>query len=243
MSVQGIPGLHPSYGPVGVARALHDFSETPSPTLFSKEFSLADKVALVTGGNSGIGLESALAFVEAGARVVYCVDIAPNPSAEWTKAHEFASRLQGKAGEGRLDLDGVLYTAQAAGQQMKRFNQGGSIILLSSVLGHQSMPSSTYLAYQMAKGGVLQLARSLACELAPIKIRVNSISPGFLRTNMMAPLFSMQPEAESGLATLSPTGRIGEPHELRGVVTFLASDASSWCTGSDIFVDGAQHAW
>ncbi|KAI9061532.1 NAD(P)-binding protein [Trametes sanguinea] len=300
MSAQNIPGVHPSYGPVGVARALHDSSETPSPTLFTKEFSLADKVALITGGNSGVGLESALAFVEAGARAVYCLDIAPEPSAEWTKVKEFASRLKDKGGEGRFEyisvdvsdqeriwqigkdigdkegrldicvaaagirgpggdsltlnagefrklmevnLDGVLYAAQAAGQQMLRFKQGGSIILIASVLGHQSMPNTAHMAYQVAKGGVLQMTRSLAVELGAKGIRVNSISPGFLRTNMMTPVFAMMPELEPGLATLSPTGRIGEPHEMRGAVTFLASDASSWCTGTDIFVDGAHHAW
>ncbi|OSD02537.1 sorbose reductase sou1 [Trametes coccinea BRFM310] len=300
MSAQDIPGVRPSYGPVGVARALNDSSETPTTTLFNKEFSLADKVALISGGNSGVGLESALAFIEAGARAVYCLDIASEPSPEWTKVKEFASRLEDKVGEGRFEyisadvsdqeriwqigkdigdkegrldicvaaagirgpvgnslslnandfrklmavnLDGVLYTAQAAGQQMLRFKQGGSIILLASVLGHQSMPNSVHMSYQVAKGGVLQMTRSLAVELATKGIRVNSISPGFLRTNMMTPLFAMMPEMEAGLATLSPTGRIGEPHEIRGAVTFLASDASSWCTGSDLFVDGAHHAW
>ncbi|CDO74936.1 hypothetical protein BN946_scf184945.g8 [Trametes cinnabarina] len=266
MSAQDIqPGPEFSNGLVGVARALHDTSGTPSPTIFSKEFSLADRVALVTGGNSGIGLESALAFVEAGVRAVYCLDISLNPSAEWTKVKEFASRLQCKAGAGRLEyisvdvsnqgiwkvaqdigdkegrldiclagagiigpsedsltlkasdyrklmevnLDGVLYTAQAAGQQMQRFNGGGSIILLASVLGHQSMPgSSPHLAYEVAKGGVLQIARSFACELATKGIRVNSISPGFVRTNMVAPLLATLPE-ERRLASLSPTGRIG----------------------------------
>ncbi|KAI8971330.1 sorbose reductase sou1 [Trametes punicea] len=291
---------HRSFEPVGVAKALQDSSETPSPTLFAKEFSLADRVALVTGGNSGIGLESALAFVEAGARAVYCVDIAPNPSSDWQKVKEYASRLQGKAGEGRLEyisadvadqeriwavarevgnkesrldicvaaagvtgpdtdilelkadalckvidvnLNGVMYTAQAAGQQMLRFSKGGSIILLASVLGHQSMPESSHSSYQIAKGGVLQMTRSLACSLAKKGIRVNSISPGFMRTNMIAPLLQQSPAVEVAFASLSPMGRIGEPHELRGVVTWLASDASSFTTGADIFIDGAHHAW
>ncbi|KAH9887344.1 sorbose reductase sou1 [Cubamyces lactineus] len=295
-------GAHYPYGPVGVARALQDTSQTPStPTLFRKEFSLADRVALVTGANSGLGLESALALIEAGARAVYCVDIAAQPSPEWTKVKEFASRMQGTGGEGRLEyvnasvcdqerflkvgesigdkegrldicvasagiigdgaqglditagafdevlsvnLKGVLYAAQAAGKQMVRFNSPGSIIFMASVLGSVACmltePGST--SYAVAKGGVLQMTRSLAVELAPKGIRVNSISPGFMRTNMISGILGIS-SAEAALGKLGPMGRIGEPHELRGAVTWLASDASSFCTGSDIFVSGGHQAW
>ena len=73
------------------------------PTLFTTDFSLRDRVALVTGANGGLGLESALAFIEAGARAVYCLDIAPTPSEEWLKVKDYVSRMEGKAGEGRLE--------------------------------------------------------------------------------------------------------------------------------------------
>lgn len=77
----------------------------PSTTLFKHEFSLADRVALVSGGNRGLGLEMALALIEAGARAVYCVDLPKEPSAEWQKVREYAARLADKAGagEGRLE--------------------------------------------------------------------------------------------------------------------------------------------
>ena len=75
----------------------------PKPTLLHNEFSLADRVALVSGANRGIGLEMALAFVEAGARAVYCVDLPKTPGEEWEKTHQYIQKMQGKSGEGRLE--------------------------------------------------------------------------------------------------------------------------------------------
>jgi NAD(P)-dependent dehydrogenase (short-subunit alcohol dehydrogenase family) len=78
----------------------------PSPTIFSHEFSLADRVALVSGGNRGLGLEMALALIEAGARAVYCVDLPEQPSDEWQAVQKYAQRLAGTGktgGEGRLE--------------------------------------------------------------------------------------------------------------------------------------------
>ena len=75
----------------------------PVATLFKHEFSLEDRVALVSGGNRGLGLEMALALIEAGARAVYCVDLQEEPSEEWKKVRDYAQRLTGKVGEGRLE--------------------------------------------------------------------------------------------------------------------------------------------
>ena len=72
-------------------------------TLFTKEFSLADRVALVTGGHRGIGLEMALALVEAGSRVVYCVVLPKKPGEEFAKVREYVSRMQGTGGDARLE--------------------------------------------------------------------------------------------------------------------------------------------
>ena len=115
-------GAQPAYGPIGVAAALHHSPSgmlskhlrhvrvlicladpAPSPTLFKHEFSLADRVALVSGGNRGLGLEMALALIEAGARAVYCVDLPKEPSEEWQKTREYASRMTNKGGDGRLE--------------------------------------------------------------------------------------------------------------------------------------------
>jgi NAD(P)-dependent dehydrogenase (short-subunit alcohol dehydrogenase family) len=78
----------------------------PSPTLFSHEFALTDRVALVSGGHRGLGLEMSLALVEAGARAVYCVDLPKQPSDEWQAVQKYAERLAstGKTnGQGRLE--------------------------------------------------------------------------------------------------------------------------------------------
>ncbi|KAI0360280.1 NAD-P-binding protein [Trametes cingulata] len=284
----------------GVARALADASGTAAePTLFKTDFSLGDRVALVTGANSGLGLESALALIEGGARAVYCLDLADAPSSRLAKVQEYVSRFQGehagrrleyipgdvrdqermwKVGEmigdreGRMDvclaaagivlppedclrvpasrlqkvldvnLSGALYTAQAAGQQMNRFGGGGSIMLIASIAGHVTVPVKT-ISYDVTKSGVLQMARTMACELAPKGIRVNSISPGFFDTPIAIPFVEADPESMDAIVNRSPMKRHAEPHEFRGVVAWLASDASSFCTGTDIRVDGGYLAW
>ncbi|RPD53474.1 sorbose reductase sou1 [Lentinus tigrinus ALCF2SS1-7] len=290
-----------SYGPVGVARALEASSSNDTdPTLFKQEFSLADRVALVTGGNRGIGLELALALVEAGTRAVYCVDLPEAPGDEFAKVREYASQLKGTGGEARLEyisadvtdqnamwkigeavgdregrmdvcvaaagilrgdtlcltypakqfeeviavnVNGVLYTAQAAGQQMDRFGNGGSIIMIASMSGHGANKGHSGVSYNTSKSAVLQMARSMACELGPKNIRVNTISPGYINTSMTGPFLAKRPELVETWSSQNPLGRIGRPDELRGIAAWLASDASSFCTGSDILVSGGHHAW
>ncbi|KAI0371732.1 sorbose reductase sou1 [Pilatotrama ljubarskyi] len=292
----------PPYGPVGVARALEASPSTPAkPTLFAHEFSLADRVALVSGANRGLGLEIALALVEAGARAVYCVDLPKQPGEEWTKVRDYAARMEGlptgagrleyisgdvrdQAGmwkigetigekEGRMDVcvaaagvlkshtdcleypakqfqevmdincNGVLFTAQAAGRQMARFGNGGSIILIASMSGSITNKDHAWVSYNTSKSAVLQMGRSMACELGPRRIRVNTLSPGHIYTSMTAAYLDTQPHLLDKWASLNPLGRIGRPDELRGVVAWLASDASTFCTGSDILVSGGHHAW
>ena len=75
--------------------------QSATPTIFTHEFSLADRVALVSGAHRGIGLEMALALVEAGARAVYCVDLPKTPGEEWAKVREYAKALGGRTGGGR----------------------------------------------------------------------------------------------------------------------------------------------
>ncbi|KAH8117430.1 hypothetical protein DFH11DRAFT_1575011 [Phellopilus nigrolimitatus] len=87
------------------------------------------------------------------------------------------------------------------------------------------------------------MGRSLACELGPQKIRVNTISPGHFYTAMTAEYLDVYPELLESWSNLNPLGRLGRPDELRGAVSWLASDASSFCTGSDILVTGGHHAW
>ncbi|KAI0061610.1 NAD(P)-binding protein [Artomyces pyxidatus] len=139
-----------------------------------------------------------------------------------------------------VNTNGVLYTAQAVGRQMVRFGLPGSIILLASIAGTVSLRGLESLPYSTSKSALLQMGRTMACELGPKRIRVNTLSPGFIHTEMLQPLIdSFLPQWSSE----NPLGRIATPDEMRGVIAWLASDASSYCTGSDIVVDGGHHTW
>ena len=90
------PSDAPSVSPIGVNAAIHaaeDSSFTPKPMIFD-EFALTDRVGIVSGGNRGLGLEMALALCEAGARAIYCFDIAPHQSDEWRKTCDYVKRMQ-----------------------------------------------------------------------------------------------------------------------------------------------------
>jgi NAD(P)-dependent dehydrogenase (short-subunit alcohol dehydrogenase family) len=142
-----------------------------------------------------------------------------------------------------VNTNGVLFTAQAAGQQMRRFGKGGSIVLIASMSGSITNKDHAWVSYNTSKSAVLQMARSMACELGVEKIRVNTLSPGHIYTSMTAAYIDTQPHLLDKWSKLNPMGRIGRPDELRGVITWLAGDASSFCTGSDILVSGGHHAW
>ncbi|GLB35318.1 putative NAD-binding protein [Lyophyllum shimeji] len=144
-----------------------------------------------------------------------------------------------------LDVDtcGVFLTAQAAGRQMVRFGNPGSIILIASIAGNVAMKGEFLVAYKTSKSAVLQMSRSIACELADKGIRVNTVSPGFFRSPMTKATFDRSPDVLRRWSEGSPIGRFARPDELRGVIAWLASDASSFCTGSDIIVDGGYRVW
>ena len=86
-------------------------------TLFTREFALVDRVALVTGGNRGLGLEMALALIEAGARAVYCVDLPQIPGEDFQKARDYADKMKDKLGEGRLEYISANVTDQVPTRQ------------------------------------------------------------------------------------------------------------------------------
>lgn len=286
-------------GPLGIEAALEakaNPSIQPRPKIFD-EFALTDRVAVVSGGNRGLGLEMAIALCEAGARAVYCFDLPEDPSEVFVASREYVSKLGNNSRleyfaadvcdqqllwkkveeigdkEQRLDIcvaaagilkphiecleypadvfrevvevntTGVLFTAQAAGRQMARFGRGGSIILIASMSGSITNRDHAWVSYNSSKAAVLQMARSMACELGEKRIRVNSLSPGHIYTQMTAAYLDKQPHLLDKWSGMNPLGRLGRPDELRGVVTWLASDASTFCTGSDIIVSGGHHSW
>jgi glucose 1-dehydrogenase len=113
----------------------------------------------------------------------------------------------------------------------------GKIICMSSV--HQEIPWAGHSNYATSKGGIKMMMESLAQEVAPHRIRVNSIAPGAIRTPINTAAWQTK-EAYDQLMTLVPYGRIGEPEDIARVAVWLASDQSDYIVGSTLFVDGGM---
>jgi len=241
---------------------------------------LKDKVAIVTGGASGIGEATVVDMIAEGARVVIAdmdEDRGAALAARLNEAHEGSAVFQpvdvtdenqvetlfqttlsrlgsvdvvfNNAGIGGMapadsypledwqriidiNLSGVFLVAKHALGSMKE--QGsGSIINCASILGNvgQSMTA----AYSAAKGGVVNLTRTLAIEMAPHGIRVNTVSPAYIDTPLLQDL---DPDTLKALIALHPVGRLGRPEEVAKAVSFLASDDASFITGANLLVDG-----
>lgn len=133
-----------------------------------------------------------------------------------------------------INLTGVFLTAQAAGRVMIK-NGKGTIINTASMSGHIVNHPQPQCAYNASKAGVIMLTKSLAVEWAPYKVRVNSISPGYIATEMTLKAINWIP----GWVESTPARRMGNPEELQGAIIYLASDASTFTTGTDIVIDGA----
>jgi glucose 1-dehydrogenase len=113
----------------------------------------------------------------------------------------------------------------------------GKIICISSV--HELIPWSGHVNYATSKGGIRMMMKSIAQELAPHKIRVNSICPGAIKTHINYKAWST-PEAEEKLTTLIPYGRVGETADIGKAAAWLASDESDYVTGTSLFIDGGM---
>ncbi|RVX74850.1 hypothetical protein B0A52_01127 [Exophiala mesophila] len=141
-----------------------------------------------------------------------------------------------------VNLLGTYFTAQLAAKRMKEQNSGGSIVLIASISAHAALPSQNLSIYGSSKGAVKTLARQLAVELGPIGIRVNSVSPGAIETELTRNLAVTNPELMSRFRASTPMGRVGQREELKGIVGYLMSDAAAFTTGTDILVTGGMHA-
>lgn len=135
------------------------------------------------------------------------------------------------------NVKGLFFCCQAAGKIMIP-QKRGSIINIASMSGTAVNVPQKQAPYNTSKAGVMQLSKSLAIEWAPHGVRVNSISPGYTRTELVDMAAHMFAQWES----LTPMGRMCTPDELVGAMIYLASDASSYTTGSDIIVDGGYTA-
>jgi NAD(P)-dependent dehydrogenase (short-subunit alcohol dehydrogenase family) len=135
----------------------------------------------------------------------------------------------------KVNLNGVFYTAQAAARQMVKQGKGGSIISTASMSAHVVNRPQTIANYCASKAGVIQLSKSMAVELAPYKIRVNTVSPGYIQTDLIA---TMKDMLEIWVGMTPKGSRLGFPEDLIGAYVYFASDASEFATGSDLVVDG-----
>ena len=116
----------------------------------------------------------------------------------------------------------------------------GSIVNICSIMG-SGANENNIIAYAAAKGGLRNVTQQVGCEWADRGVRVNSVSPGFIITEMVRPALEGM-GMDKWIASRTPMRRIGELHEIVGPVMFLASDAASYITGHDLLVDGGTNA-
>jgi 3-oxoacyl-[acyl-carrier protein] reductase len=140
----------------------------------------------------------------------------------------------------KVDLNGTFYCCRAAAAQMVK-QRSGSIINISSIAGVVAL--RLQIAFVAAKAAVLKLTEAMACELGPLGVRVNAVSPGSI-DNTPGRL-TMVPEEQGGyqkryenIVSFIPQGRIGLPEDIAGAVLFLASDAAGYVNGHNLVVDG-----
>ncbi len=162
------------------------------------------------------------------------IDIAFNNAG--IRVNESAETMSFESWERVIDtnLTGVFLTSQAAGRVMIA-KGGGSIINAASISGRVASRAQPQCAYNASKAGVIMLTKSLAVEWAQRKVRVNSISPGFIVANDLPdwPLWTRPGEAGSSL------GRAGRTDELAAAIVYLAGRGSTFTTGADLVIDGA----
>lgn len=142
-----------------------------------------------------------------------------------------------------VNVTGVFMTAQATAKEMIKYGNGGSIVFIASMSGSIANRGLICPAYNASKSAVLQLGRSLASEWGEYGIRVNTISPGYIVTEMVEELFQRFPERRTEWPKQNMLGRLSKPEEYRGAAVFLISGASSFMSGADLRMDGGHAAW
>lgn len=165
------------------------------------------------------------------------VDVVVTAAASFEPAHTFD--MTAAVWDSCMDvvLRGSVLVAVAAARQMKRAGSG-RIILISSINGAVSEPETAH--YSAAKAAIISVAKSMAVDLSGHGIAVNALAPGWVDTPMIAEF--VEEATPEDLARINPLARLGRPEELAGVITYLATEAPMFLTGSTLFVDGGQTA-
>lgn len=235
-------------------------------------FSVAGKVAVVTGGSKGLGLAIAHGLAQQGAKVAV---VARTPPEHADEAFQFfaADLINRESRAGLVDTIGeamgeVDILVHCAGQQHREpaehypldvveemyalhvvagldlaqqaarhmlTRKSGKIIFISSVLGFQG--GYIVPGYSSAKHAMIGMVKALANEWAAHGVNVNAIAPGYMATDMIVPIMN-DPQRGPAILGRIPAKRLGEPEELIGAVTFLASAAASYIHGHTLVVDG-----
>jgi NAD(P)-dependent dehydrogenase (short-subunit alcohol dehydrogenase family) len=139
-----------------------------------------------------------------------------------------------------VNLVGLFELSRLAAARMIEAG-GGSIINIASILGLVASSPIPNAAYCASKGAVINLTRELGCQWARQGVRVNAIAPGYFPSESSQPMID-DPRASDFVKRNCPMARFGEVHELDGVLLFLASDASTYCTGQVLTIDGGWTA-
>ncbi len=140
-----------------------------------------------------------------------------------------------------VDLKGLFFCCKEVFNKAMKKQRSGSIINVSSVVGVN--PIKTNPVYGVAKAGVISITRYLAIEWGPFNIRINSVSPGWIATEMLIEYQRSGKSADPNSVTRSvPLGRFGKPEEIADMILFLASDRSAFTTGANFVVDGGMIA-
>lgn len=247
------------------------------------KFSLADKVAMVTGASRGLGQGMAVGLAEAGADIVAvsrsaCDDTQSQVEALGRRflhlpvdlAAASVVDLKGLVGAavaemGHLDIllnaagttarhpvleypeddwdmvmqvniKSLVFLSQAAANQFEAQGTGGKIVNIASALSYQG--GILVAPYTVSKHGVVGITRAMANELASKGINVNAIAPGYMLTDMTAPI-AVDPVRGPTIIARIPAGRWGAPEDLKGAAVYLASEAADYCHGMVLQVDGA----
>ena len=241
---------------------------------------LQDKIALITGGTTGIGAASAKAFQAEGATVIVTgsnpktldaaraelpgIEVMASDAGDVAATQALISAVKDKYGS--IDVlfvnAGIAQFAPIDGVDEEFFDKqfdinvkgafflmkyaapvisdGGSIILTASVSG--SKGGAAQSVYAATKAALRSFGRTFAGELAPRKIRVNTISPGPIQTPIFGKLGDMPPEQAKGMIdqiiAQVPLGRVGQAEEIAAAAVYFASDESAFTTGTELFVDG-----